>query len=173
MRALLDAFPWFVPQSALLFIRYLIMAFAKLLHLFSVLIWVGGMFFAYMVLRPAAVETLEPPHRLRLWVGVFRRFFQWVWGAIALILLSGFYMLNLFGGMASAPLYVHLMLGAGSLMMLIYGYVFFACYRPMSGLVSEQRWPEAGAMLGKIRQLVAVNLSIGIALIALVFVMRG
>lgn len=149
------------------------MAFAKLLHLLSVLVWVGGMFFAYVVLRPTAVETLEPPPRLRLWTGVFRRFFQWVWGAIATLIVSGFYMMSLLGGMSSSPLYVHLMLGIGTLMMLIYGYVFFACYRPMSALVSEQRWPEAGAMLGKIRQLVAVNLSIGIALIALVFVMRG
>lgn len=149
------------------------MALAKLLHLLSVLIWVGGMFFAYMILRPAAVEALEPPHRLRVWVGVFRRFFQWVWGAIAVILFTGLYMMSLFGGMGGSPLYVHLMLGAGSLMMLIYAYVFFACYRPMSGLVSEQRWSEAGVMLGKIRQLVAVNLSIGVALIALVFVMRG
>ena len=149
------------------------MALAKLLHLLSVLIWVGGMFFAYVILRPTAVETLEPPHRLRLWVGVFRRFFQWVWGAIAAILLTGLYMMSLFGSMGGSPLYVHLMLGVGSLMMLIYAYVFFACYRPMSGLVSEQRWPDAGAMLGKIRQLVALNLSIGIALITLVFVMRG
>ncbi len=149
------------------------MAYSKLLHLLSVLIWVGGMFFAYMILRPAAVETLEPPHRLRLWVNVFRRFFQWVWGAIAVIVLTGFYMMSLFGGMGSSPLYVHLMLGIGTLMILIYSYVFFACYRPMSSLVSEQRWPEAGAMLGKIRQLVALNLSIGVALIALVFVLRG
>ena len=61
----------------------IIMAYAKLLHLLSVLIWVGGMFFAYMILRPAAVEVLEPPPRLRLWANVFGRFFPWVWASVA------------------------------------------------------------------------------------------
>ena len=36
------------------------------LHLLSAVIWVGGMFFAYMVLRPAAATLLEPPQRLPL-----------------------------------------------------------------------------------------------------------
>ncbi len=149
------------------------MAYAKLLHLLSVLIWVGGMFFAYMILRPAAVEVLEPPPRLRLWVNVFSRFFPWVWGSVAVIVLTGFYMISLFGGMGSSPLYVHLMLGLGTLMLLIYSYVFFACYRPLRALVAEQRWPDAGAMLGKIRQLVGLNLALGVALIVMVFAMRG
>ncbi|WP_343074980.1 hypothetical protein [sulfur-oxidizing endosymbiont of Gigantopelta aegis] len=45
------------------------------LHLLSAVIWVGGMFFAHMILRPSAVEQLEPPQRLPLWVAVFGRFF--------------------------------------------------------------------------------------------------
>lgn len=36
------------------------------LHVLSVVIWVGGMFFAYMVLRPVAAAQLEPPVRLTL-----------------------------------------------------------------------------------------------------------
>ena len=46
------------------------------LHLLSAVIWVGGMFFAHMALRPAAAQVLEPPHRLQLWVQVFKRFFH-------------------------------------------------------------------------------------------------
>lgn len=44
------------------------------LHVLSALIWVGGMFFAWMVLRPAAVKALDGPARLTLWVGVFQGF---------------------------------------------------------------------------------------------------
>ena len=69
------------------------MTLFKLIHLISVVIWVGGMFFAYVVLRPAAVDVLQPPERLRLWDNVFRRFFNWVWGAVGLILVTGFYMI--------------------------------------------------------------------------------
>jgi uncharacterized membrane protein len=42
-------------------------------HILAALFWVGGMAFAYMVLRPAA-GALEAPARLTLWRDVFRRF---------------------------------------------------------------------------------------------------
>lgn len=134
----------------------------KLIHLLAALIWVGGMFFAYVVLRPAAVEVLEPPQRLRLWDTVFRRFFTWVWGAVATLLVSGLYLVYLYGGIAHVGHHVHIMLAAGLAMMVIYGYVFFACYVPFSLQVAKQRWKEAGEMLGKIRKLIAVNLALGV-----------
>jgi uncharacterized membrane protein len=138
------------------------MTILKLLHLLAALIWVGGMFFAYVVLRPAAVEVLEPPQRLHLWQVVFRRFFVWVWGSIGILLVSGFYMIYMYGGFASAPPHVHVMLVLGLAMMVIYLYVYFACYRPFSALVAAQNWKEAGEMLGKIRKLIAVNLALGV-----------
>ncbi len=138
------------------------MTFFKLIHLLAALVWVGGMFFAYMILRPAAVEVLQPPERLRLWDSVFRRFFSWVWWAISLILITGFYMIYQYGGLMYAPHHVHIMLMLGVMMTVIYGYVFFACYVPLSLHVSKQRWKEAGELLGKIRQLVAINLALGL-----------
>lgn len=144
------------------------MALFKLIHLISVLIWVGGMFFAYMVLRPAAVDILQPPERLRLWDNVFSRFFNWVWGAVGLILATGFYMIYQYGGMAHAPRYVHVMLLLGLVMAGIYGYVFFACYMQLSLHVAKERWKEVGEILGKIRKLVAVNLTLGLLTVAVV-----
>lgn len=138
------------------------MTLFKLIHILAAVIWVGGMFFAYVVLRPAAVEVLEPPQRLRLWDAVFRRFFYWVWGAVAILLASGFYMIHLYGGFASAPGHVHAMLVMGLLMTAIYGYVFFACYVPFKLLVAKQDWKGAGNVLGRIRKLIAVNLSLGL-----------
>ncbi len=138
------------------------MSLFKLLHLLAALIWVGGMFFAYVVLRPTAVEVLAPPERLRLWEGVFRRFFNWVWLAIGILMVSGFYMVYLFGGFSHVPMHVHIMLLLGLVMMLIYGFVFFACYVPLSLHVGKQRWKEAGEQLGRIRKLIAVNLVLGL-----------
>ncbi len=138
------------------------MSLLKLIHFLSALIWVGGMFFAYVVLRPAAVDVLEPPHRLRLWDNVFRRFFVWVWGAVAVILASGFYMIYMYGGFAYLPMHVHIMLATGIAMVAIYGHVYFGCYKPLASLVEKQSWKEAGEMLGKIRKLIAVNLALGI-----------
>jgi uncharacterized membrane protein len=140
----------------------------KLIHLLAVLVWVGGMFFAYVALRPAAVETLEPPQRLRLWTAVFRIFFRWVWASIGVLLASGLYMIYLFGGMANVPGYVHVMLALGLLMMLIFMYVFFSLYVPLGKNVAAQRWKEAGEFLGRIRQLIALNLALGIVVVCVV-----
>ncbi len=144
------------------------MTLFKLIHLLAVLIWVGGMFFAYMVLRPAAVDTLQPPERLRLWDAVFHRFFNWVWGALGVILATGLYMIYQYGGIAHVPQYVHVMLFLGLVMACIYGYVFFGCYVPLNLHVDKERWKEAGEILGKIRKLVAANLTLGLLTIAVV-----
>lgn len=146
------------------------MTLFKLIHLLAALIWVGGMFFAYVVLRPSAVEVLEPPQRLPLWDAVFRRFFNWVWGVIAVLLVSGLYMIYLHGGIAHAAGHIHVMMDLGLAMMAIYGYVFFACYVPFSLNVAKQRWKEAGEMLGKIRKLIAVNLSLGLLIVCVVVI---
>ena len=144
------------------------MTLFKLIHLLAVLIWVGGMFFAHLVLRPAAVETLEPPQRLKLLDAVFRRFFNWVWGAAGAILVTGFYLIYLDGGIAHAARHVHIMLASGLAMMAIFGYVFFACYVPFSLHVAKQRWKEAGEILGRIRKLVALNLVLGLLTVSVV-----
>lgn len=144
------------------------MSLAIALHVLSVVLWVGGMFFAYMVLRPVAASQLEPPVRLSLWVGVFARFFPWVWLAIALLLATGYWMIfGHFGGMKGTPLYVHVMQGLGLLMMAIYLHVFFAPYARLKRAVAAQDWPAGGKALGQIRQLVGLNMSIGLITVAI------
>jgi uncharacterized membrane protein len=143
------------------------MAVALMLHMLSATVWVGGMFFAYMVLRPVAAELLEPPQRLGLWARVFMGFFPWVWVAVITLLLTGYGMLFMFfGGMAAAPIYVHIMQGIGLIMILIYGHVYFAPFRRLKRAVNEQDWQEGGKQLAQIRKLVGVNLSLGLFLIA-------
>lgn len=143
------------------------MKFWLFLHLISVVIWVGGMFFAYMALRPAAVEVLQPPLRLPLWAATFKRFFPWVWLSVGLILLSGLLMIRLMGGMAAVSLYVHIMFAVGLLMMAIFAHVFFAPFKRLRQGVAAQDWPAAGAALGQIRMLVGVNLGLGLVNIAI------
>jgi uncharacterized membrane protein len=140
-----------------------IMSVSISLHMLAVVVWVGGMFFAYMALRPVAAEQLEPPARLQLWVGVFKRFFPWVWLAVALIVLTGFtIILGVYGGFTNAGVYVHLMTGMGILMMLIFFHVFFAPFKRLKLAVAAQDWPAGGKSLGQIRMLIGINLSIGL-----------
>jgi len=136
-------------------------------HILAAVIWVGGMFFAYNALRPAAAQVLEPPLRLELWVQVFRRFFIWVWLSIAIILATGYWMLfQYFGGFEHAGKHIHIMHGAGLLMVLIYAHVFFSPYRKLKQAVIVQDYPLAGAKLNLIRKLVGLNTLLGIFVIA-------
>lgn len=148
-------------------------SFMILIHLLSIVVWVGGMFFAYVVLRPSAAEILQPPERLRLWDKVFSRFFNWVWLAVFLVLVSGFYMIYMVGGFANLPLYINLMLLLGIVMTMIYVYVFFKCYVQFNRFVTKQEWPAAGATLGTIRKLVGLNLTIGMITIAVAVIGRN
>jgi uncharacterized membrane protein len=133
------------------------------LHILSALIWVGGMFFAHVALRPSAVTVLEPPLRLTLWVQVFRRFFPLVWISIVLLLGSGYWIINYtWGNMAVTPIYVHIMYGFGLLMMLIFIFLYFLPYQGLQKAVSAQQWPEGAKHLAKIRQLVTTNLALGL-----------
>ena len=139
-----------------------------LLHVLSVVVWVGGMFFAYMCLRPVAASQLEPPQRLKLWVGVFAKFFPFVWVAVILILLTGYAMIStLFGGMANAPIFVHVMNGNGIIMMLIFMHVFFAPYNRLKKAVAAEDWPAGGKSLGQIRMLVGLNTLIGVVTVCI------
>jgi uncharacterized membrane protein len=148
------------------------MTLSLFLHVLSVVVWVGGMFFAYMALRPVAAGVLEPPQRLTLWAGVFDKFFPWVWVSVVLILLTGLHMLMVFGG-ASAPLYALAMLVLGVAMMLIFGHVFFSPYKKLKRAVGEQDWKAGGVALAQIRMLIGINLSLGLLTIVVVFIGRA
>jgi uncharacterized membrane protein len=131
-------------------------------HILGALFWVGGMAFAYTILRPAA-GALEGPVRLTLWRDVFKRFLPWVGISIVALLISGYVMMFLvYGGFARAPLFVHVMQGTGILMMLIYLHLYFAPWRRLQKLVSTADWQNAGKQLAMIRKLVAINLALGV-----------
>ena len=135
------------------------MIFMKFLHVISAVVWVGGMFFAYMALRPVAAQRLEPPQRFQLWEGVFGRFFPWVWTAIALILGSGLAMMAMLG---KPLLSVMLMATTGIIMMLLFAHLYFALYRKFKRTVAGQDWTSCGDILGKMRKVIALNLMLGL-----------
>ena len=139
------------------------MSLLSSLHILAVIVWVGGMFFAYMVLRPAAASLLEPPQRLSLWRRVFNGFFPWVWASIILILVSGLWMMfAYFGGFAGASAYIHTMLALGIIMMMLFMHVFFAPYKRLKKAVDAQNWPEGAKQLNMIRKIVGINTILGI-----------
>lgn len=137
------------------------------LHVLAALVWVGGMFFAWLILRPATVAALEGPARLRLWLEVFRRFFVWVWVAVAILAISGIGMVHMrFSGFETAPKYVQLMMGGAIVMFALFLRVQALLLPDLRAAVQAEDWPAGAAALGRIRRLVGINLLLGLAVVA-------
>lgn len=137
-----------------------------MVHLLATVVWVGGMFFAHMALRPAAAELLPPAQRLPLLKGVLDRFFRWVWLAIVSILASGYWIFIVIWK-AQAALHVHLMQGSGLLMVCLFCFIYFVPYRRMGEALRADDLPAAAGAMATIRRIIGINLMLGIATIVL------
>ncbi len=142
-----------------------------LLHILATVVWVGGMFFAHNCLRPVVLAQLEPPQRLRLWNGVFGRFFPWVWLSVVLLIGTGQALVVIMGGMAAVTYPIHLMVAIGYVMAAIFAFIYFMPYARLRQAVAAQDWPAGGQALNLIRKLVMTNLILGLSNVALVFVL--
>jgi uncharacterized membrane protein len=143
----------------------------KSIHLLSLVVWVGGMFFAHVCLRPALAQ-LEGPQRLRLMTEVLRRFFAVVSVIVGLMVLSGAWMLviavrvELAPGLHfNMPLDWYAMITLGIVMIAIYGHVRAVLFRRLQRAVQAQDWPAGAAAMEPIRKWVAVNLVLGMVVI--------
>jgi uncharacterized membrane protein len=130
----------------------------KALHLLCAVVWVGGMFFAYVVLRPS-MAAIEAPQRMLLHTRVFKKFFLVIWHAMPVILLSGGAMIALQWDMATAPWQIHAMMGLGLLMAAVFLAIVFGPYRQFRRTTDRNRMASS---LNSIRKLIGVNLVLGL-----------
>ena len=135
-------------------------------HSLAAVVWVGGMFFALLALRPAG-GALEPGLRLELWSRVLGRFFAWVIAAIVLLLVSGYGMVfGVFGGFADIGVYVQIMQGLGIIMMLAFFHLYFAPWRRMKRALARRDYPAAARQLYQIRLIGTFHLLLGLVTVA-------
>jgi uncharacterized membrane protein len=132
-------------------------------HLLSAVIWVGGMFFAYVCLRPSVPGIELAPERMKLWLRVFSKFFPWVWLSILMLLLSGYAMIFMtFGGFEHLGLYINIMQGLGLIMMIIFTILYKSEWAAFKTAVEGNDMAVAAEKLGVIRILVHINLMLGL-----------
>jgi uncharacterized membrane protein len=138
-------------------------AVANALHVLAAVVWIGGMFFAYMILRPAVGGIEPPPERPKLWSRVFQRFFLWVWAAVFVLPATGYWRIFMdFGGFKNVGLYVHAMHALGVIMIVLFVYLFGGPYQRFQLAVEAGDYPTAGQHLNMIRRIVAANLILGL-----------
>ncbi len=140
----------------------------KLIHLLSIIVWIGGMVFAHFFLRPAA-QALEPAARVRLMHQVLQRFFAAVLVAVVLVLASGLWMIGQSareaaqsGGRFAMPMAWTVMATLGLLMVAIFGHIRLILFKRLLRAVAASDWPVGGKALAGIRTWVGVNLVLGV-----------
>jgi uncharacterized membrane protein len=155
----------------------MIYATLKTIHVFSIVLWIGGMAFAHFFLRPA-VAQLEASVRLRLMHDVLGRFFQVVLVASLLTLISGVWMLGRVakqvvqsGGSFEMPLAWTVMAVLGIVMVAIFMHIRFVLFKRLGQAVAASEWSAGAAAMAQIRRWVSINLGTGF-LVLLVSLMR-
>ena len=137
------------------------------LHLLGAVLWVGGMAFALIALRPALL-AIDPPQRIALMARVHKRFFMVVWHAMPIVILTGYGLLfGVFGGFAGVRWPIHLMHLLGLIMAGVFLLIWFVPFRRMRAAVAAGDNQAAAAANDSIRKLVALNLVLGLVTVAL------
>jgi uncharacterized membrane protein len=151
----------------------------KLTHLVAAIFWMGGMAFMILALRPAAVALLQPPERLMLMAGVWKRFFPIVIVSIVVLFGSGtnlytttFRAIKAATGQGSVPLGWNIMLVLGLLMIALFGHIYFVGYARFKRAMAVQDWPVAGKAAAQIHLFMLANFVFGWLAIAAVRLVR-
>lgn len=149
-----------------------------LLHVLSIIVWIGGMVYTHFFLRPS-LGVLEPPQRVRLMHDVLGRFFSAVLVVSTLAVATGFWMIGRVakaavqsGGGFQWPTSWIVMAALGVLMWLIFMHICFALYKRLQRAVALSDWSAGSGALAKIRVWVSANLALGIAIVVVVFLLK-
>lgn len=155
------------------------MDLAKLIHLVAAILWMGGMAFMILALRPAAVARLQPPDRLELMGAIWKRFFAIVMVSIVALFATGatlyataFRAVKAASGEGAVPLGWNVMVVLGLLMMALFGHIYFVGFARFKRAVRLQDWPMSGKAAAQIHTFMFTNFVLGWLAIAAVRLVR-
>lgn len=132
------------------------------LHLSAVVVWIGGMMFAHLCLRPAALATLQPPQRLPLMSSALGRFFTLVGWSLVLLWGSGIALFaQRFAAGGSPPWNWNAMAAIAALMTVLYAVIAVRRHPRMRAALEIGELPAAATALDGMRRLVVVNIALG------------
>ena len=141
---------------------------ALALHALAAVIWVGGMFVIYVCLRPALGALETPPDRVRIAAATFGKFFPWVWMSIVVLFATGYLMVfTTFGGFAQTGMHVHIMQLLAWVMVALFAVLYWGAWKDLRAAVSAEDWPQGAKNIGRIRKIIAVNLPLGLIVVAI------
>lgn len=134
------------------------------LHTLAAVIWVGGMFFAHLVLRPSLAD-MTPTLRFALWRHVLPRFFTWAALSIAVLLVTGYGVLltGYRGGISGGNLHIDIMQMVGAVMIALFAFLVLGPFGSFKRALARNDLVAAATAQGRIRHIVTINLILGLA----------
>ena len=140
---------------------------SNVLHTLAAVVWVGGMFFAYMALRPS-MAGLSPEDALPLWRRTLQKFLRWVLGTVVVLWATGIYMMFfVLSGFGSAGAHVDTMFTLALVMTGLFFYLNHGPFRTFKYAADARDFETAGKVLQTVRKIVATNLVLGILTIVI------
>jgi uncharacterized membrane protein len=131
----------------------------RALHVLGVVVWVGGLFFVILIMRPA-LSDLDPPQRVDVYRAAFHRFLRLIWVVMPGVLLTGYIlMFGRDGGFTDGPWNLHLMHMLGLGMAVIFLTIWFGPYQVFQ--------KGRGRAIDLIRPLLVASLLLGLATIVI------
>lgn len=150
------------------FIRFMLNAVALILHLIAINVWVGGTFFAIVILS-RALRDIGTSQQLTLWQLVFRHFFAWTWLAVFILLSSGTWLVyGVYGGFDTIPIYIMLMGILAVLMIANYIFIYFVPYRQFRQLLRVDDIDSCLRKLAVIRFAGIINMMLGLCIVVII-----
>lgn len=127
----------------------------RALHLLGAIVWVGGLFFLLVIMRPAMSE-LTPAQRVDVYRAAFHRFLRMLWIVMPAMLVTGYGMMfGQFGGIWGASWSLELQHLLGLAMSAIFVFLWFGPYQPFQ--------QGRGRSIEAIRPLLEASLVLGLA----------
>lgn len=141
-------------------------AIALAVHVVAASLWVGGIFFSYVILQPAVSQALDPPARVKLWAATFEQYYRWALYAAVLLLISGYFLAySLYGDYLAGGWRIWLMQALGILLMLNTLHARFAPFRRLQKTVINKDWARGAVYLTQLRKQLLGNLVLGLAIV--------
>lgn len=127
------------------------------LHVLGAVVWVGGLFFLLLIMRPA-ISQLDPPLRVDVYRAAFHRFLRMLWVVIPGMLITGYAMMfGEYGGFTDGRWNLHLMHMLGLGMAALFMTIWFGPYQLFRR--------GQGRAIDLIRPLLVTSLLLGLATI--------
>lgn len=132
------------------------------LHTLAAVIWVGGMFFAYMALRPS-MTGVPRDEALALWQRALQRFLRWVALTVVLLWATGIHMMFfVLSGFGKAGWHVDTMFTLALIMTALFFWLNHGPFRSFKIAAESRDFDTAAQLMQKVRKIVATNLVLGL-----------